>query len=168
MGFNRSLASLALVAASLAGCAAASQDYPSLAIRDAERVSGTLDPEPAPPPAPPSIPAAMAGRLDQLGAEAASAHEAFTSAAPGARRTVEAARAAQPGGESWAQAQVALAGLEAARSRAMIALADIDRIYVDAAVEGTDLSRISATRDTVTAQVAQQDAAIAALLGMLR
>jgi hypothetical protein len=63
---------------------------------------------------------------------------------------------------------VALAGLGAARSEAMIALADLDRIYVDAAVEGASLDRIADTRDTVAAQVEQQDAAMAELGAALR
>lgn len=156
---------LALLGGSLGACAA-SDKYPSLAIRDAERATGTLQPPAAAAYTPP--PAAVLDRLDQLAAEAASAHQAFLAEAPQARSTVAAARGADVGAESWARAQVALAGLEASRSRAMIALADLDRLYVDAAVDGTDLARITATRDRVAAQVDEQNATIEAMQGSLR
>lgn len=163
MPFNRSVLPFVLFGSALAGCSTASEDYPSLAIREAERVSGTMEAIPPQPYIPPATPAGVVDRLDQLVADAAGANEAFGAEAPGARTLVAAARGAQPGAESWARAQVALANLEASRSRAMIALADLDRLYVDAAVEGAELERIAAARDTVATQVEQQNAAIAAL-----
>jgi hypothetical protein len=50
----------------------------------------------------------------------------------------------------------------------MIALADLDRLYVDAAVNGEATDRIAAARDTVAAQVEQEDATIAGLAAALR
>ena len=147
----------------LGACATADDgEYPSLAIRDVERVSGTLAP-PAPY-VPPPTPAAVSDRLTQLASEAASAHRAFGTEAPRARTAANAARGDAVGSETWAVAQVALAALESARSRAMIALADLDRLYVDAAVQGGELTRIAATRDQVIAQVEQQNATIDAIL----
>jgi hypothetical protein len=134
-------------------------------MRPAPRISGTL-----PPPAPyvpPPTPPAVSNRLAQLAADAASAHRAFEAEAPRARAAANAARGGAVGSEAWAAAQVALAGLESARSRAMIALADLDRLYVDAATEGGELTRIAATRDRVIAQVEQQNATIDGLLGAL-
>jgi hypothetical protein len=160
----RSFAPLAL--AGLAACSTPSGEYPSLAIRDAERVSGTI---PAPDPyVPPPTPAPVLDRLARLTGDAASAHAAFQNQAPAARRTISAARGAGAGSESWAQAQVALAGLEAARSQAMVALADLDRIYVDAAVEATELERIAAARQRVMGMVEAENALIAELAGALR
>ena len=158
---------LAILGCSLGACVASDQ-YPSLAIRDAERAGGTLQPAEPTLYVPPEPPAAVLDRLDQLAAEAASAHQAFLAEAPQARSAVAAARGASPGAESWARAQVALAGLESSRSRAMIALADLDRLYVDAAVEGTDLARIAATRDRVAAQVDEQNGMIEAMQESLR
>jgi hypothetical protein len=63
---------------------------------------------------------------------------------------------------------VALAGLESARSQAMIALADLDRLMVDAALQGGELERIVAVRDTVTRQVEEQNATIEGLARSLR
>jgi hypothetical protein len=63
---------------------------------------------------------------------------------------------------------VALAGLEGTRSKAMIALADLDRLMVDAALEGADLERIVSVRNTVTAQVDEQNRTIDTLQRSLR
>ena len=166
MRFNRALF-LAALGCSLGACMA-SDKYPSLAIRDAERAGGTMQPAEPEPYVPPAPPATVLGRLDQLTGEAASAHQAFLAETPKARSAVAAARGAGPGADSWAVAQVALAGLEAARGKAMIALADLDRLYVDAAVAGEELERIGAARDRVAAQVAEQNAAIEGMLGQLR
>jgi len=156
-----------LVLPLLAGCATATEEYPSLDLRDAERVSGIFEPAPPVPYVPPPTPAAVRDRLDQLAAEAASAHQAFLAEAPAARNTVAAASGAEMGSDGWARASVAVAGLEGTRSRAMIALADLDRLMVDAAVEGAELERIVAVRNTVTAQVNEQNAAIEGLLASL-
>lgn len=164
MRFNRAL----LLVPLLAACATPAEEYPSLAIRDAERVTGTLEPAPPTPYVPPPTPAAVVDRLDRLAADAASAHRAFLAEAPAARGAVAAASGAEFGGDGWARASVALAGLEGSRGRAMIALADLDRLMVDAAVEGTELERIVAVRDTVTAQVNEQNAIIEGLSRSLR
>lgn len=164
MRFNRALVLIPLLAA----CAAPEGAYPSLALRPAERATGTLEPVAAQPYIPPETPMAVLGRLEQLTADAASANRAFLAEAPRARSTVSAARGAGEGSDAWAQAQVAVAGLEASRSKAMIALADLDRLYVDAGVAGEAVDRIGAARDTVAAQVDQQNSTIDTLLGSLR
>ena len=62
---------------------------------------------------------------------------------------------------------MALAGLTSARSRTMMPLADLDRLYVAAAVEGGALAPISAIRDPVEAQVAEQSRIIERLSAVL-
>jgi hypothetical protein len=167
MRFNPTALPLLLLASSLTACASASEDYPSLAIRDAERVSGTLTPV-APAVIRPAAPAGVLNRVDQLEAEAASANQAFIAATPAARRSVNAARGQDVGNENWSVAQVAVAGLEAERAKAMTALADLDRLYVDAGVEGTEIDRIAAAREGVVALVEQQNAVLEELVGSLR
>jgi hypothetical protein len=162
MRFNRALLLLPL----LAGCATPSEEYPSLALRDAERVTGSFEPAAPAPYVPPPTPAAVLGRLDQL--DAASAHRDFLAEAPAASRTIEAASGAEFGSDAWAAGSVALAGLESSRSKAMIALADLDRLMVDAGIEGGELVRIVAVRDTVTAQVNEENATIETLASNLR
>lgn len=164
MRFNRALLVLPLLTA----CATPSDEYPSLAIRDAERVTGTLEPAAPEPYTPPATPPAVIDRLEALAADAANAHRTFLAEVPATRRLVAAARGAEMGSDGWARASVAVAGLEGARSRAMISLADVDRLMVDAAIEGGALERIVAVRDTVTAQVEEQNATIESLLGALR
>jgi len=162
----RPLAAALLLSGLLAGCVAGpSGDFPSLAVRDAERLAGTLRPvQPyvAPPPGP--------ATLQQLGAlesEAGEAHAAFLAEASRASSIVEAARGADSGSEAWARAEVALASLAAARSRTMVPLADLDGLHVAAAVEGQSLDSIAAARDAAEAQVAAEDAAIARLKDVL-
>ena len=160
---KRFLAALACVCT--AACASAPGDYPSLAVRDAERVSGTLQPaEPyVPPPASPAV-LANAGSLVE---QAAAAHESYRGKLAGARSAVQAARNAGFGSEPWAVASVAIAGLETERSRAMIALADLDRLTVAAATEGGATDELAAAQARVDAMVAEQTADIDGLLAAL-
>ena len=165
MRFNRALPLLPLL---LAACASPDGEYPSLEIREAERTTGTFEPIPPTPYVPSATPAAVVDRLGRLEADAASAHRAFLAEAPAARRAVAAANGAETGSDAWSSASVALAGLENSRSKAMIALADLDRLMVDAATAGGELERIVAVRNTVTAQVDEQNATIEGLLRGLR
>jgi hypothetical protein len=157
---------IALACAATAACASAPGEYPSLAIRDAERVSGTLQPaEPyVPTPAAPVVLANAAVLVEQ----AAAAHESYRGKLAGARSAVQAARGAGFGSEPWAVASVAIAGLETERSRAMIALADLDRLAVAAATEGGATGELAAAQARVDAMVAEETAGIDGLLGALR
>lgn len=155
------------LAALLASCAAPQDQYPSLAIRDIERVSGTMEVAPPPPP-PPAQPPATLERLDQLLADARTAHAQFLAATPTARSSAQAARGASVGSDSWGQAQVAIADLEARRSSAMIVLADLDRLYVNASSAAEDLTPIVVARDEIGSLVDQQNSVIASLLGELQ
>ena len=158
----------ALVALPLALSACASVDdgaYPSLAIRDGERMTGSITPEPYVPP--PPTPASIAG-LDGLASEARAAHAAFTAALPAARARVNAARGSGVGSEAWAVAQVAVADLESQRSRAMIALADLDRIYVQVSSDGEAIAPVEDVRGPIAELIAQENAIIDDLLAALR
>lgn len=156
----------ALLCAGTAACASAPGDYPSLAIRDAERVSGTLQPaEPfVPEPAAPAVLANAAMLVEQ----AEAAHESFRGKLAGARSAVQAARGAGFGSEPWAVASVAIAGLETERSRAMIALADLDRLAVAAATDGGATGELATAQARVESMVTEESAAIDGLLSTLR
>jgi hypothetical protein len=173
----RPLATCAVAAVLLAGCAADYSTYPSLARRPAERsggaterVSGTSEvvaAAPAPlPPAPPPSPDLIA-RLGQLSDQAQAAHSEFSSRSGEAQRLVSANAGAAIGGEGWAQASVALAGLETTRSQAMIALADLDALYVAESVAGSDVTAIAATRDRVIGWIGEEDQVLAQLRGRI-
>lgn len=156
----------ALSCACTAACATAPGDYPSLAIRDAERVSGTLQPaEPYVPPAP--TPAVIAN-LEGLVEQAAAAYESFRGKLDAARSTVRAASGAGVGNDAWAAASVAIAGLETERSRVMIALAELDRLHVNAATEGGALEDLEAAQGLVGRMADDQTAAIDEMLSVLR
>ncbi|MDB5723467.1 MAG: hypothetical protein JWQ16_221 [Novosphingobium sp.] len=181
----RPLATCAVAAVLLAGCAADYSTYPSLARRPAERagnpaeqISGTSPAErvsgtsevvaaapallPPPPPSPDLI-----ARLGQLSDQAQAAHSEFSSRRAEAQRLVSANAGASVGGEGWAQASVALAGLETTRSQAMIALADLDAIYVAESVAGSDVTAIAATRDRVIGWIGEEDQVLAELRGRI-
>ncbi len=163
-------ATIALPAiAALAACASSGERYPSLAIRDAERLSGEFAVAPAAPevaPLPP-LPADAASRIVALRAQAATAHRKFLAAVPDARRAVGAARGAGVQDDRWAGAQVALADLDSSRSEAAIALGDLDLIFADAAVEQAQRDEIVAARSAVSALIAEEDRVLAELRGAL-
>lgn len=159
------IASLAL----LAGCAQNAGDYPSLARRPVERISGTapvVTPEAAPAPAAPLSPE-LAARLTQLGNRVVAAHENFTTKEARARNLVGAAGGAAVASERWAVATVALAELESARSEAMIALADLDALYASARIAGDPAATIEETRSRVLTVIAREDAVLAELRGKI-
>lgn len=158
-------AACALAALPLAGCAADYDNYPSLAHRPAERISGTA--EPAPPtttPPPVVVPSPDLGaRLAQLADQAQAAHREFTGRQARAEDLVSAARGASVGSDGWAQATVALADLESSRSQAMIALADLDELYAAERIGGGDAATIAATRDRVIGWIGDEDQVLARL-----
>ncbi|KLI64035.1 hypothetical protein AAV99_06685 [Aurantiacibacter marinus] len=159
---------LGLISATLAACASPAEEYPSLAIRDSERLTGSMaaaEPQPYIPP-PPS--ASALDQVEQLAATARAAHAAFLAAAPAARRLAGTAGAGRVGSEAWALAQVAIADLETRRSLTMIALADLDRIYVDTSSAGEAIAPVAQIQTQIAAMVEQENAIIAELLAATR
>ena len=151
----------------LGGCAKDADLYPSLSIREAERVSGTFQPVQPEQVAEQAPGAQTLDRLESLRADARKANERFLAAAARARGPVAAARGSAPGSEAWSVAQVALADLESSRSDAMIALADLDRIYIDARLDVVAFDRIEQVRGEVATMVDSQDQTINTLHGEL-
>lgn len=150
----------------LGACAAADGSYPSLAVREVERISGSALPATTAAPYTPPAPAAdLEGRLARAVADARQAHARFTTLAQANRAAITGGLRAAEGSDAWARSLGALAELEGARSRGMIALADLDRLYVDAGAEGADLTAIGAAQGEVATLLAQEDAAIAQITG---
>ncbi len=152
----------------LSACARDQGEYPSLARRAAERISGTapvVAPTEAPlPPPSPEVSGSLAGHVEK----ARAADAKFRANAPRARSLVGAAAGAAVASESWAVATVALADLESQRSQAMIALADLDAVYASEGIKLADTSAIAAARDQVIAIVSEQDSVLNELKGRLR
>ncbi len=146
---------------------ASTGDFPSLAVRDSERVTGTLEAPPAPTYTPPPLSTATVTTLGELAERVRSAHQRFLAEAATARATVARGAGSSAGTDTWSDAQVAIAGLQAIRSDAMIALADIDRIHVDTHVVGGDAAWTEQVRTEASALVAEEDRLIGALLGQL-
>ncbi|MBX7540976.1 hypothetical protein [Qipengyuania sphaerica] len=166
------LSASATLAAMLGACATPQGDYPSLAIRDAERAEGQFETgEPARldvPPVEVDLTGGLDARLTSLVSAAREAHEEFVSVQPRATQLVSAASGSAVGSDSWAAAQVALAELDSARSRAAVPLGDLDMLYTAARVAAEDASAIEAARDAVVALVGEEDAALEALRGKIR
>jgi hypothetical protein len=159
----------------LAAACSTAGNYPSLAIRDVERASGSAaaaQGEAAPPmPALPPASADLVTRLDALVALARAADRNFQSNRAAAERSVVGSGGV--GTDSWSDASIALARLESSRSQAMVALADLDTLYVDARTEAPleespSAKAIGAARDEVSAWVAAQDEVIGRLASRLR
>ena len=158
------------VASLLGACASTGTDYPSLAIRDAERAEGRFDTgEPARldiPPVEVDLTLGLDARLSSLVFAAEEAHAEFVSVQPRAARLV--AAAGSTGSDSWAAAQVALAELDSARSRAAIPLGDLDMIYIAARVAADDAAAIEAARGRVVTLVGEEDAVLEDLRARIR
>lgn len=171
---NARIVSLAL-GLSLTACTASS-DYPSLSIRQAERISGSASVVTAQP-GPPALPAPnpeFASRLAQLVDQARGAHQRFSNRRGNAEQRVSTASGAAVASEAWSVANVALADLEASRSEAMVALGELDAIYAAEAIAATESGNPSkrdaaaTARDQVTAIVGEEDDVLARLRARLR
>jgi hypothetical protein len=151
----RRLPVLPLIAA-LTACASAQSQYPSLAIRPAERATGTLQPVSAEPVLTPLAPATL-DKVSQLAADGKTDHQAFVAQVASARAAISGGRGAAVGSEAWARAEGALADVRAARSKTMVPLADLDRLFVDAGTQGEATDRIAAARNEVAGLLASED-----------
>lgn len=157
----------------LAGCAG-SAEYPSLAIRDVERVQGSASPAPDAADAIPALPPASADlttRLAGLVETARQSHTRFQSRQAATERAVAAAGATAS--ESWSSAQVALSDLQTSRSGALTALAELDQLYVDErAAHPEQVSPAAATiataRDQVNGWVSAETSVISRLEARIR
>ncbi|WP_209347251.1 hypothetical protein [Pontixanthobacter sp. CEM42] len=160
----RNKAPLILIAAGsliLSGCASSNKTYPSLAIRDAERVSGSFAVPEAIEPAP--LRAEIANQLGQISADASESHRAFMAAAPGARSAVTSGAGAEVTSDAWAAAQIAMADLDSLRSVTAVALADLDLLFVDSTLAFEQREAVAEVREEVIGYLREEDAALARL-----
>ena len=166
---SASACGLALILA-LGACTSTSDRYPSLAIRDVERLYGSAQPvEPNPAPPPPAQPSPeLAQRLIQLQNQATQAHQAFLSALPGTRSHVNAARNAAVASDSWVIAQNSISTLESARARAMVAMADLDQLLLQTETEGGARDAVIAAQAKVNGMVEDENGTLDQLSDSLR
>lgn len=157
----------------LQGCAA-STEFPSLAVRDVERVAGSGTPAAGSTDSIPVLPPAGANlttRLAGLVEVARKAHASFQAKQPAAQRAVAGAGPARS--DAWTSAEVALSDLQTSRSGALTALAELDQLYVDERAAHPEqvspaATAIAAARDQVDGWVASETAVIERLGSRLR
>lgn len=145
----------------LSGCAASSEKYPSLAIRDFERAaensvineSGSA----------PMLSAKLSAALQDARELAASRNADFNGALAGVRSKIAATRGSGPNSNAWGEAQIALADLSRHRSQTAVALGNIDMIVAEASADLVDVGHEQAIQSEVAAMLAQQDRALAQL-----
>lgn len=154
----------------IAGCASSGKTYPSLAIRDAERVSGAFSGSEAPSANITAAPLSdsVAAQLPQLEAGARQAHRTFESAVPSARNLVARGRGSATASDNWARAQIALGDLDSLRSQTAVFLGDLDLLYVDATLAFEQREAVGKVRDIVISLVTEEDAELARLRAGLR
>lgn len=140
----------------------ASSEFPSLAVRDAERVEGSAAPAagsaeaiPVLPPTSADLTTRLAGLLDL----ARKAHSSFKAKQPGAERAIAAAGSVR--GDTWTSAEVALSDLQTSRSDALTALAELDQLYVEERAAHPEqvsptAAAIATIRDQVNGWVAEE------------
>lgn len=171
----RRIAITAPGALALAACASVPDaEYPSLAIRDAERATlGFEQPtgdcavpaEPVVPvvvaPPPPPVSDAILAQVARWRAQARDAHADFERALSETRAAVRGSGSV--GSKSWGRAQVAYANLRSIRARTAVPLADLDTLVATRRVAGEPVEPIVAARDEVAALIEQEDAALAEL-----
>lgn len=153
------------IACLLGACAGDPDRYPSLAVRDAERITGTFNPAERPAPEP-VAPVTDASTLASLVAQANAAHKRFLDSAPGTTRLVEATQRLGPESNEWARAQIALADLQSHRSDAAIALGNIDLLAAEAATTFAPTEEIAAAQAQVSAWVDELDKVLITLTGV--
>ncbi|MET1755363.1 hypothetical protein ABVV53_07810 [Novosphingobium sp. RD2P27] len=165
---------LSLGAVLLISACAGSRAYPSLAVRDIERVEGSASAASGSIEAPPALPAPTADlttRLAGLVDIASEAHEKFKSRQPVAERAISGVGGAIS--DSWTNAQVALSSLQAARSGVLTSLGELDQLYADARIANPEqvsptAAAIEAARSQVESWVSSENAVIERLSARLR
>lgn len=161
----QTLAVVPLAALLLAGCAGSSDKYPSLAIRDAERVSGSFTP--SEPEAPPVPPVASDQDLGSIAARARETHTRFMSEQEGAQGIVRAARGQSMESNARARAEVSLASLTSLRGQTQLAMAELDALQAEAATTFAPTDGIAVAQTQVASFLSEQNDILDSLMGEL-
>jgi hypothetical protein len=170
--------SLAFLPLFSSGCATRG-DFPSLALRNSERVSGTAQPAAPealptlPPQLPPPLMSTIGEKLIDLHSQGLAGWQKFEQRRARAESLVSAAAGAAAGSEAWALAAVALAELESARSETSVPLADLDALFVahqvaDPDDRGSESVGIAGAREQVAGWIAREDRTLEELRRRLR
>ena len=146
----------------LVACASSGDQYPSLAIRDAERAVGQFTPTRSENASNTPAPASLR-ELKDLVERASESHRAFVAARPTANGLVRGARGSSAESNARARALIALADLTSKRSDTAIPLGDLDLLVAEAQTTLAPHEDIVAARTLVADLVRQQDSTLAEL-----
>lgn len=161
---------LLAMATLLAACAGSSDRYPSLSLRDFERVQGqfpTADSQPEQL-RPSPLPVAAVEQVSDAIGEARIRHSQFLAQAEKARGVVSAARGSNPDDKRWAMALIEVAELDSRHGVTTGLLADLDALYANASLEFQQREEVAQAQAEIAQMVASEQQAIdelAALLG---
>jgi transcriptional antiterminator Rof (Rho-off) len=162
------IAILSAISASLWACASGGGDYPSLAIRDGERMTGSAaTPEAAAPAERVALSKDTVTRVAQLAELGRANHAEFSQIESRAERLVTAARGSAITTKANASAQIALAELQSAHEATLSVLAELDVLLANATLAGTQLTAIESARTDAAALAEQERAAIDRLAAIL-
>lgn len=136
----------------LAACASGGGNYPSLAIRDNERMTGSASaPQPARLTERVALSTDIATRIGQLEELGRANHAEFAELAVRASRLVTAARGTAITTKANASAQIALAELQSAHEATLSVLAELDVLLAEATLAGAQLTAIESARGEIAA-----------------
>jgi|GEM_PF-352906 len=148
----------------LSGCAASDGRYPSLAVRDAERVSGEFTPQAEPTSVPVALP--DSDRIDSAIATAKQANAEFFSQSDEVGALVAASRGTGRESDARARALVAVASLTSLRGQTAGALGQLDTLEAQAATRFAETVAIRDAQATVLRMLSAQDQILDSLAGV--
>lgn len=160
---------LALLSGLIAACAGGSDRYPSLSLRDFERVegqfavsdSGQRDLNPA------QLPVDRAEQVREAVEAAHARHSRFLTHAEQARDVVVAAVGSGQADKRWSLAMVEIADLDSRLGATTSLLADLDALYTSASLEFQEREEIAEARTETSALVAAESLILQQLVDML-
>lgn len=162
------LSAVALLSALLPGCAGDSGRYPSLAMRDVERVNGQFDPASRVEPVELAIRAIVpSSSISELVDQANASHQRFVSKVSTARSLAVNARGTGRDSDARGRAIVALADLTSVRSQTEIALGDLDMLIAERTNRLEPADEAIAAHASVLQLVAEQDRTLTDLWSLL-
>ncbi|MXP08723.1 hypothetical protein GRI68_00820 [Altererythrobacter halimionae] len=159
---------LILLMTTLAACASPRGEYPSLAIRDGERMGGSAESAPPAPPAPRQpLSTDIDTRVKQLRELGKANHQEFADVEARAARLVSAARGTPITSKANASAQIALAELQSAHDATLAVLAELDVLLAEATIADALMQDIAEARNELAAITSDELARLAKLGGNL-
>lgn len=163
------LASLAMLGMVTAACAGSADRYPSLSLRDFERIGGQFPGRDSPPARiePDPLPVTAVAELETALSDAQARHGRFLAQARQARGVVAAAAGSSSDEKRWTLAMVEMAALDSQHAATTGLLADLDALYADATLEFHQRQRIVAAQASVGEMVRTERAALDELVALL-